>query len=212
MTTAWLAGGSGLVGGVLLRRLLDDPGFDEVISVGRRRLPVEHAKLTQVMADFGVEPSLEPLAPADVAFCCLGSTIKKAGSRPAFRAVDHGAVLAFARAAKAKGARVLVHVSSMGADPGSRIFYNSVKGEAERDVARVGLPSVYAIRPSMLDGEREVPRPAERVGLLVMRALGPLLGKYRASPVEAVARAMIAAAKTAAPGAHVVEADAILRS
>jgi hypothetical protein len=64
----------------------------------------------------------------------------------------------------------------------------------------------------MLDGEREERRPAEQVGLLVMRALGPLLGKYRASPVEKVARAMIAAAKAAAPGAHVVEADAILRA
>jgi uncharacterized protein YbjT (DUF2867 family) len=212
MTTAWLAGGSGLVGGVLLRRLLDDPGFERVISVGRRGLPLEHPKLTQVVADFGSAVALGALPPAEVVFCCLGSTIKKAGSRPAFRAVDHGAVLAFARAAKEKGARVLVHVSSMGADPASRIFYNAVKGEAERDAAQVGLPSVYAIRPSMLDGEREERRPAEQVGLLVMRALGPLLGKYRASPVEKVASAMIAAAKAAAPGSHVVEADAILRS
>jgi uncharacterized protein YbjT (DUF2867 family) len=208
MTTAWLAGGSGLVGDVLLRRLLDDPGFERVVSVGRRTLPLEHPKLTQVIADFGSAAALEALGPADVAFCCLGTTIKKAGSRAAFRAVDHAAVLSFARAARARGARVFVHVTSLGADPSSRVFYNAVKGEVERDVAAVGFPSAYAIRPSMLDGEREEHRPAERIGLIVTRALGPLLGKFRPTPVVAVARAMIAAAAAAAPGNHVLEPDA----
>src|SRR5512138_2681666 len=134
MTTAWLAGGSGLVGGVLLRRLLDDARFDRVISVGRRTLPLEHPKLTQVLADLGSASALEALPAPTVAFGCLGSTIKKAGSRDAFRAVDYGAVLAFARAARKAGAGVLVHVSSMGANPRSRAFYLAVKGELERDV------------------------------------------------------------------------------
>jgi uncharacterized protein YbjT (DUF2867 family) len=205
MTTAWLAGGSGLVGGVLLRQLLDDARFHRVISVGRRTLPLEHPKLTQALADFGSPAALEALPPPTVAFSCLGSTLKKAGSRDAFRAVDYGAVLAFARAARRAGAGVLVHVSSMGANPRSRAFYLAVKGELERDVAGLGFPSVYALRPSMLDGKREEHRPGEAIGLVVMRALGPLLGSYRPTKVEAIAKVMIASALAAAPGPHVVE-------
>jgi uncharacterized protein YbjT (DUF2867 family) len=205
MTTAWLAGGSGLVGGVLLRQLLDDARFHRVISVGRRTLPLEHPKLTQALADFGSPAALEALPPPTVAFSCLGSTLKKAGSRDAFRAVDYGAVLAFARAARRAGAGVLVHVSSMGANPRSRAFYLAVKGELERDVAGLGFPSVYALRPSMLDGKREEHRLGEAIGLVVMRALGPLLGSYRPTKVEAIAKVMIASALAAAPGPHVVE-------
>jgi uncharacterized protein YbjT (DUF2867 family) len=210
MTTAWLAGASGLVGGELLGLLLQDDGFDEVVSVGRRKLELRHPKLTQVVTDFSTASAFEALHPPDVAFSCLGTTIKKAGSREAFRRVDHDAVLAFADAARRKHARVFVHVTAIGADPRSRVFYSAVKGEAERDVVRLGFPSVYALRPSILDGERKESRPAERLGLAVTRVLGPLLGKYRPTPVEKVARAMIASSRAASPGAHVVDADAIL--
>lgn len=209
MTTAWLAGGSGLVGGVLLRQLLEDVRFTKVISVGRRRVALEHPKLTQVIVELAspaAATTLAALDPPAVAFSCLGSTIKKAGSRDAFRAIDHGAVLAFARAARERGARVFAHVSSLGADASSSVFYLAVKGDLERDVAQLGFPSTYALRPSMLDGKREEHRPAEALGLVITRALGPLLGKYRPTRVEAIARRMIASALAPAPGAHVIEA------
>jgi uncharacterized protein YbjT (DUF2867 family) len=207
MATAWLAGGSGLVGGELLRQLLEGAPFDRIVSVGRRVLAVEHQKLLQVVTELSSGADFEAPHPPDVAFCCLGTTIKRAGSRQAFRQVDHDAVLTFARQAQRRGARAFVHVSALGADLRSRVFYSAVKGELERDVARLGFPSVYALRPSILDGERSERRPGERVGLLVGRALAPLLGKYRPTPVEAVARTMIACATRAAPGAHVVEPD-----
>jgi uncharacterized protein YbjT (DUF2867 family) len=210
MAIAWLAGGSGLVGGVLLRQLLQDSSFQEVLAVGRRLLPVEHPKLTQVVSDFSSASALEGPKPPDVAFSCLGTTIKRAGSRDAFRRVDHDAVLSFARAARERGARVFVHVTALGADPRSRVFYSAVKGEIETDVAGLGFTSVYALRPSILDGRRSERRPGEHLGLLVGRALAPLLGKYRPTPVDAVARSMITAAKAAAPGAHVVEPDSNL--
>jgi uncharacterized protein YbjT (DUF2867 family) len=209
MTTAWLAGGSGLVGGVLLEKLLADPFFTKVISAGRRMLPVTHAKLTQVVVELAVPGGLDGLPAPDVAFSCLGTTIAKAGTREAFRAVDFGAALAFAKAARARGAKVFVHVSSLGADPRSRVFYSQVKGELEMAVAGVGFDSVCAIRPSILDGKRRESRTFEQAGLVVMRALGPLLGKYRPTPVEAVAAAMIAVAKEPEPGARVVEADVV---
>ena len=210
MTTAWIAGASGLVGGELLRLLLADGAFDRVVSVGRRTVAVESPKLTQVRVDFADAASFEALAPADVAFSCLGTTIKKAGSREAFRAVDHDAVLAFAKAARAKGAKALVHVSSLGADRSSRTFYASVKGEVEEDLAALGFESVFALRPSILDGERAESRPLERVGLAFARALGPVLGKYRPTEASAVARTMIAKARSMDPGAHVVDAGAIV--
>jgi uncharacterized protein YbjT (DUF2867 family) len=209
MATVWLAGGSGLVGGALLRRLLADASFDRVVAVGRRRLALEHPKLSQAIVDFASPTAFEGLEPPQVAFCCLGTTIQKAGSRDGFRAVDHDAVLAFARAARGKGARTFLHVSALGADPRSLVFYSSVKGQIEESVARLGFESVYALRPSILDGERQESRPGERVGLLVARALGPLLGRYKPTPVEAVAEAMVALAKAPAPGAHVVDAGAI---
>jgi len=210
MATAWLAGGSGLVGGTLLQRLLQDDYFDKVISAGRRTLPVQDPKLVQVVTDFRSAPAFDALDAPAIAFCCLGTTIKQAGSREAFRAVDHDAVLAFAQGAKRKGAHAFVHVTALGARPGSRVFYNSVKGETERDVALVGFPSVYALRPSILDGERAESRPGEGMGLIIGRALAPLLGKYRPTPVMTVAKTMIAVAKTAAPGAHVIEPDKMI--
>ena len=209
MTTAWLAGGSGLVGGELLRLLLADPSFTKVVSVGRRTLPLEDATLVQAKVDFADPGSFESLAAADVAFSCLGTTIKKAGSQDAFRAVDQHAVVSFAKAAKAKGARVFVHVSSLGASPRASSFYSRVKGETEAELEKLGFESVYALRPSILDGDREESRPLERVGLAFARALGPVLGKYRPTAASAVARTMIAKAKAQEPGAQVIEADAI---
>lgn len=211
MATAWIAGASGLVGGLLLRRLLEAHPFERVVSVGRRTVPLEHPALVQVRTELLPEPQVGDAPAPDVAFCALGTTMASAGSREAFRRVDHDAVVAFARAARTRGARVLVHVTALGAHPRSRIFYNAVKGEVERSAAALGFVSAYALRPSILDGPRQGSRPGERVGLAVARALGPLLGKYRPTPAEAVARAMLALALAPEPGAHVVEADEIAR-
>lgn len=215
MTTAWLAGGSGLVGGALLRDLLADPAFERVVSLGRRMLPVASDRLVQEVVELAAPGALDtlPALPApDVAFSCLGTTIRKAGTREAFRAVDLDAVLAFARAARARGARAFVHVSSIGADPRSRIFYQRVKGEIEEAVARVGFESVCALRPSVLEGPRAERRPFEQVGIVVLRALGPLAGKARPTPAAAVAAAMVAVAKDPRAGARVIESDQIRKT
>jgi uncharacterized protein YbjT (DUF2867 family) len=210
VTTAWLAGGSGLVGGELLRLLLSDESFTRIVSVGRRVLPIEHAKLVQEKIEFSNPAAFTSLEPPDVAFCCLGTTLKKAGSREAFRAVDYDAVLLFAHAARAKGARAFLHVSTRGADPRSRHFYYSVKGEVEAALEKVGFDSLVALRPSMLDGDRPERRALARTVLASARALGPLLGKYRPTLSLAVARMMIIKAKEHAQGAHAIEADAIV--
>lgn len=207
MTTAWVAGGSGLVGGELLRLLLADGHWDKVVSVGRRKLSLEHPKLIQVLTEFTSPLHLGDVPVPDAAFCCLGTTIKKVGYvKAAFRMVDHDSVVTFAEAARQKGARVFVHVTSLGADPQSRAFYSAVKGETERDVAALGFPSVYALRPSLLDGQRTERRSVEKYALLLARVAGPILGRYRPTAVPALVAAMISLAKEPAPGSHVVEA------
>ena len=212
MTKAWVAGGSGLVGGDLLEQLLADAHYSEILSVGRRSLPIVNGKLVQATVDFSDPKSFEPLDPAEVAFSCLGTTIKKAGSPEKFRAVDLDAVVTFAKAARAHGATVFVHVTSLSANPKSGQLYIRTKGEVEEAVGALGFESVYALRPSFLDGgtrERPESRPLERFSIGIARALKPILGKYGPTTTIATARTMIAKAKEAAPGNHVVDAGEI---
>jgi uncharacterized protein YbjT (DUF2867 family) len=205
---ALLAGASGLVGGHLLRLLLDDPRWDRVVSVGRREVDVRHEKLEQRVMQLYAVGGL-PLV--DDVFCALGTTIKKAGSQAAFRAVDHDAVVSLAQAARGAGASSFMHVTAMGANRGSRVYYNRVKGETERDVAATGIPTTVAFRPSILDGDRAESRPGEQLGLMVMRALGPVLGKYRPTRAEDVAAAMVREAERGEPGTRTVDAGRITR-
>lgn len=201
---ALVAGASGLVGGLLLDALLESPLYREVCSLGRRALPQQHPKLTQRTVDFARLED-EPLPAAEDAFCCLGTTLKKAGSQEAFRAVDHDAVLAFAKAARKAGARRFLVVTALGADPRSRVFYNRVKGEVEEALKGVGFESLVILRPSLLLGARAEHRPGERAAIVLSKALGPLLRPFGGRPIEArtVARALIALAKDAPGGVRV---------
>jgi uncharacterized protein YbjT (DUF2867 family) len=200
--TAVIAGATGLAGSHLLDLLLEDGTWERVVAVGRRRVERSHPRLEQQLVDFA---DLGELPACTDAFSCLGTTIRTAGSQEAFRAVDHDAVVAFAEAAYRAGAERFVHVTALGASPRSRIFYNRVKGETERDVAASGVPATIAFRPSMIDGDRAERRTAERLGLVAMRAAGPLLGRYRPTKVTELAAAMVAEAKAERPGRRVVE-------
>lgn len=206
--TAWIAGASGLVGGFALDHLLEDPAFDRVVSFGRRPLGKTHPKLVERTVDWEEFEAFDPGdAPApDVAVCALGTTIAKAGSKVAFRAIDHDAVLAFARGARARGAAAFVVVTAHGADSGSLVFYNRVKGEIEEALNTVGFPSLTIARPSLLLGERLESRPGERAAVAVSRALRPLLRPFRVRPVEArdVGAAVARHARDPRPGTLVV--------
>jgi uncharacterized protein YbjT (DUF2867 family) len=206
--TALLAGASGLVGGHLLDLLLDGTDPSQVVSLGRRALPRTHPKLTQRTVDFARLDD-PPLPPADVAFCCLGTTIKRAGSQAAFRAVDHDAVVAFGTAAKAAGVRHFLVVTALGADARASVFYNRVKGEVENSLRALGFDALTIAQPSLLLGDREESRPAEHAAVVVSRALAPVLGWLPSRPIEArtVALALVRLAKTAQPGVRVVKND-----
>lgn len=204
MNTAWIAGASGLVGSLLLPLLLEDPAFGAVVSLGRRPVALAHPKLAQRTVDFAA-PDVAGLPPPDVAFCALGTTIAKAGTAEAFRAVDHGAVMAFARAAFAAGARRFEVVTAHGADAKSMVLYNRVKAEVEADLRAVGFTSLAIARPSLLLGDRAESRPGERAAVVASRLLGGLLRPFEARPIEAavVARALVAIAHDPPEGAAV---------
>jgi uncharacterized protein YbjT (DUF2867 family) len=195
---AVIAGATGLVGAELLARVLREATYARFIALARRSLPPAD-RLDVVEADFDrldhvLRGASAGAGSVDV-FCCLGTTIARAGSQEAFRRVDHDYVLALGRWAAGVGARRMIAVSALGADPASRVFYNRVKGETERDLEALGLASLVIVRPSLLDGARGEFRLGERIALAASRPFRRLL-PAAARPIAAadVAAAMLAAA------------------
>ena len=211
--SALLLGATGLVGGYVLDLLLDDPAFGRVVVLGRRPVDREHPKLEQHVADLARLQEHAELFRVDDVFCCLGTTIRAAGSREAFRRVDHDYVVDAARVAAAAGARRYLLVTATGADPGSRIFYNRVKGEAEAGVRAQPFQGVGILRPSLILGPRADRRPGEALAQRVAPGLAPLLigplRRYRAVEARPVARAMVRLARERPRGVRVVESDEI---
>ena len=214
MKNALIAGATGLVGGYVLRRLLTHPSYSRVEILVRRESPIRDPKLTQRIVDFArLDAGVLGIAPDEI-FCCLGTTIRKAGSEEAFRRVDYDYPLALARLAKAVGAGKFLTVSALGADPKSAVFYNRVKGEVEQAIAASGLPAAYFLRPSLLLGPRAESRPGEKIGTAVAKLIAPLLigglRKYQPIHADTVAAAMVYVANHDVP-AGVIESDAIAR-
>lgn len=178
--------------------------------MGRRAPILVHEKCVVHTHDLTTVPQLPSV---DVAFCCLGTTIKKAGSREAFREVDVVMVQRFAEGAKQAGATSFVLVSAVGANARSAVFYNRVKGEIEAAIVRMGFDAVGIVRPSFLVGERNENRLGERLGILAFSVMSPLMHgpmkRYRPVLARDVAAAMLAFAMAGQHGVKVVESDAI---
>lgn len=208
---ATLIGGTGLTGSILLRKLLGNPAITKVISVSRRPAGVSDAKLVEVrVSDLAELPRVEPELRGELYFCCLGTTIKAAGSRENFERVDLDAILTFARIARAHDATSFTLVSATGADARSRFFYNRVKGRTEEDVKALSLRSLTIFRPALLVGPRREFRLAECVAtntlVPISRLLSARAGKRLGTDAETLAGRMAAEGKAARPGIHIVEA------
>jgi uncharacterized protein YbjT (DUF2867 family) len=186
-----------MIGTFLLERLLASPAYATVSIRLRKPLAKQHPKLQIKVADF--ENLERDRVEADDVYCCLGTTIKQAGSQEAFRRVDFDYPVALARAAARDGAKRLLVVSSLGADTNSRVFYSRVKGEMEAAVRAAGVATTIFFRPALLSGPRAEPRFGERVGLVIGSVLGPLLGRYRPIHGDLVAAAMLKAAERSLP-------------
>ncbi|HEY6124197.1 MAG TPA: NAD(P)H-binding protein [Steroidobacteraceae bacterium] len=203
---ALVAGATGLVGGLLLKTLLDAPDYTRVYALTRRPFGKEHPKLANRVVVFDrMAEQLKGLVAQD-AFCCIGTTIADAGSQEAFRETDVDAVLLFARAARAAQATRFVVVSSVGASSQSKKFYLRTKGEMEEAVSDLGFVSVDILQPSLLLGPRKALRPIELAGAVLAPLINPLLTgtrePLRAISAETVAKAMLGAARRGARGTY----------
>jgi len=185
-----------------------------VISISRRTLEISNPKLAEVLiSDLARLSSIESKIRGDLYFCCLGTTIKAAGSKENFEKVDHAAIVAFAKIARAHDAKSFTLVSAMGANANSMIFYNRVKGQTENDVRALGLRSLIIFRPALLAGPRHEFRLSERI---MVKTLVPLslalpvrIQKSLVTKAEALAARMLAEGKAAPTGVHLIQAKNI---
>jgi uncharacterized protein YbjT (DUF2867 family) len=204
MSRILIAGSTGLVGGHVLERLLADDRWTQVVAPTRRPLAA-HPKLVNPIVDYEALPLDAPWWEVDAAISTLGTTLRQAGSREAFRAIDHGYIMAIARAVRDRGATRFGLNSALGADPGSLNFYLRTKGKIERDIEAIGFASLTIVRPGLLGGERSESRTGERIGLFVARALEPLLPrKWRISEATRVAAALVDGVANGAAGQVIV--------
>jgi uncharacterized protein YbjT (DUF2867 family) len=206
MRTALVSGATGLVGSFLVKMLLDDGYYDKVKILVRKPVDHSHPTLEQIIYDYE-NPDFEKLKADDI-FCCLGTTIKKAGSKEAFIKVDYDYPLQIAQATHKAGAKNFSIVTAIGSNSKSKIFYNRVKGEVEEKLQEIPFDSLQIHRPSMLLGPRKEFRAGEEIGKIVARGLWFLFPKrYRGIHASQVAGCMISKMKEARPGLHIIESD-----
>ena len=202
-----IAGATGLVGRHVLEKALHDERVRAVIAPGRQAAGI-HPKLFSPVVDFDNLLVGESGWQVDAVICTLGTTMKKAGSKEAFYRVDHDYPLAVARLARKHGTSSFVLTSAAGADVSSRFFYYRVKGEVERELASMGFESLTFVRPGLIGGRRDEPRPLETSLGLVKKILHPLLPKsWRINPAEKIADRLLKAALASKAGTHVVTSE-----
>lgn len=202
-----LVGATGLVGRHVLQQALADPRVASIVAPTRRPLPA-HAKLSSPAVDYERLDEDAAWWHADAVICTLGTTLRAAGSKAAFRRVDHDYPLAVARRARAHGTPTYVLNSAIGADAASRFFYNRVKGELEAALRQVGFASLTLVRPGLIGGQRDELRLGERLAAALLRAVGPVLPRrWRLNPAEHIAQALLDAALAGRPGVSVVAAE-----
>jgi uncharacterized protein YbjT (DUF2867 family) len=182
-----IAGASGLVGQNLLKLLIEDNQFDSITVLTRTPLKTKNKNINNVIISFDDLSSMT-LPSADVVFCCLGTTIKVAGSKSAFYKVDHDYIVNYAHACRKAGAKTFIVISSLGADRTSKVFYNKVKGQTEDDLIKIDFTNLFILRPSLLIGKRDENRFGEDIaqslsGFLRPMMIGPL---KKIRPIDAI--------------------------
>ena len=197
LRTALVLGGTGLVGHQLVKQLLEDPYFSSVKVFGRRSTGLVHEKLTEVLIDFTQTSAWRDELVGDVIFSAFGTTLRKAGSKEKQYEIDYHFQYQVIRLAFENSVPDCVLVSSLGASIGSKFFYSRMKGELDRDVAKLGFDRLVLIKPSVLAGKRQERRVGEAAAVVIGKALAwvPGIKPYRPIPASQVARAMIHAVK-----------------
>lgn len=207
MKTALVLGSSGLTGTALVRNLLAADEYSVIKCPVRKPTRVKHDKLAEQVTDF-IEIGNIDCHATDV-FCCLGTTIAKAGNQENFFKIDHDLPLSIAKKAFEGGAKQFLLISAVDANHSSPIFYSKVKGMLEKNLQAIGYSTLVIFRPSFLLGDRKESRIAEKIGIGVFGIVSPLLvgglSKYKGISVEVLAKAMLNEARKELPGIRILD-------
>lgn len=210
-----IAGATGLVGNELLHILLEAKEYETVTAIVRRPLSIKHPKLNEVIIDFDhLEEYSEQMVVDDV-FCCLGTTIKKAKTKELMKKIDADYPLALARLTQKLGAKHFLLISSMNANPHSKIWYSQMKGKLEEELSTVPFQTISILRPSLLLGNRQEFRLGEKMATTIFKTVsflfvGPLL-KVKAIEGRQVAQSMYSIAQTNRQGVNIYPSDMLQR-
>lgn len=195
--TAAIFGATGLVGSELWKILEKDDYWDHITCIGRRQPPglEKNNKITSMETDLFASGLYEDQLFVDTVFICLGTTMKKAGSKEAFWRIDVELPTLIAEASAKAGVKKIVAISAMGVTKDSLFFYNRAKATMEENLKQAGVEQVSFVRPGLLLGDRQESRLGEDISAKVMTSLDGLMNnrffaKYRAIPVKTVASTM----------------------
>lgn len=211
MKTAIIIGATGLIGSTLVEQILENPVYSKVVLLLRKPLNVSHPKLVQEVIDFDKLDALKIVC--DDLFCAMGTTLAKAGSKEAQYKIDCTYPFEIGKIAKVNGVKQYILVSSLGADFQSSNFYLRTKGDLEQKIKSLGFQNFVSLRPSFLLGDRQEFRLGEKIGVVLVKLLSPLmiggLKKYRGIDASKVAKSMQKFANQGLTGVHFVESDKI---
>jgi len=210
--TAIVLGATGLTGGLLLNKLLDDKRYDLIKVFSRKATGIKHKRIKEYLGDIIDLESFEKEFYADEVFCCIGTTASKTPSKDIYRSIDFGIPVKAAKLCIKNGISSFLVLSSLGANSKSNVFYNKTKGEMEQEVIKQGVKNTYILRPSMILGKRNENRSGEKIGKFLMQSFQFIfigkLKKYKAIEADKIAKTMIYLANTK-PSIQIIESDKI---
>jgi uncharacterized protein YbjT (DUF2867 family) len=193
--TAIVLGATGLTGGLLLQKLIEDERYEKIKLFSRSNIDDLPSKVSQFLGNLLELENFNKDFTADEVFCCIGTTAKKTPDKKVYKAIDYGIPVAAAKLSKKNGIKTFLVVSALGANANSSIFYNKTKGEMERDVLVENIKNTYILQPSIIEGDRKEQRLGEKIGLALFKVFQPLffgkLKKYKITKAEHIAQAMI---------------------
>ena len=193
--TAIVLGATGLTGGLLLQKLIEDERYEKIKLFSRSNIDDLPSKVSQFLGNLLELENFNKDFTADEVFCCIGTTAKKTPDKKVYKAIDYGIPVAAAKLSKKNGIKTFLVVSALGANANSSIFYNKTKGEMERDVLVENIKNTYILQPSIIEGNRKEQRLGEKIGLALFKVFQPLffgkLKKYKITKAEHIAQAMI---------------------
>lgn len=193
--TAIILGATGLTGSILLEKLINDHRYETIKLFSRSKIEGLPSKVKQFVGDILELESFKSDFTADEVYCCIGTTAKKTPDKTLYKKIDFGIPVTAAKLSKVNGIPTFIVISALGANAKSSIFYNRTKGEMEQAVRSEQIEKTHILQPSIIGGDRQEKRIGEKIGLMVFKILQPLfigkLKKYRITPAEAIAQAMI---------------------